>query len=34
VLIDVLYVEVLEHLGEAGVENLNKMRSVIAKRRL
>jgi DNA-binding MurR/RpiR family transcriptional regulator len=34
VLIDVLYVEVLEHLGEAGVENLNKMRSVIAKRRI
>ncbi len=34
VLIDVLYVEVLEHIGETGVENLNKMRSVIAKRRI
>ncbi|MFA5446749.1 MAG: MurR/RpiR family transcriptional regulator [Sphaerochaeta sp.] len=34
VLIDVLYVEVLEQLGDRGVENLNKMRSAIAKRRI
>lgn len=34
VLIDILYVEVLERLGDRGVENLNKMRSVIAKRRI
>jgi RpiR family carbohydrate utilization transcriptional regulator len=34
VLIDVLYVEVLEQMGDRGVENLNKMRSAIAKRRI
>ncbi len=34
VLIDVLYVQVLEELKETGVENLHKMRSVIAKRRM
>lgn len=34
VLIDVLYVEILELMGKRGVENLNKMRSVIAKRRI
>ncbi len=34
VLIDVLYVEILELMGDRGVENLNKMRSVIAKRRI
>ena len=33
VLIDVLYIEVLELLGERGITNLHKMRSVIAKRR-
>lgn len=34
VLVDVLYVEILELMGNRGVENLNKMRSVIAKRRI
>jgi RpiR family carbohydrate utilization transcriptional regulator len=34
VLVDVLYVEILEMMGNRGVENLNKMRSVIAKRRI
>jgi len=34
VLIDVLYVEILELLENSGVENLNKMRDVIAKRRI
>ncbi len=34
VLIDVLYIEILELMGTQGVENLNKMRSVIAKRRI
>ena len=34
VLIDVLYVEILEILQDKGVENLNKMRSIIAKRRI
>jgi len=34
VLIDVLYIEVLEQMGDRGVENLNKMRSAIAKRRI
>nr|WP_319474062.1 MurR/RpiR family transcriptional regulator [uncultured Sphaerochaeta sp.] len=34
VLIDVLYVEILELMENIGVENLNKMRDVIAKRRI
>lgn len=34
VLIDILYVEVLGQLGEQGMEQLNKMRGVIAKRRI
>ena len=34
ILIDVLYIEVLEQMGDRGVENLNKMRSAIAKRRI
>jgi len=34
VLVDVLYVQILEHLKNHGVEQLNKMRSVIAKRRM
>ncbi|MGH0053999.1 MAG: MurR/RpiR family transcriptional regulator [Sphaerochaetaceae bacterium] len=34
VLIDVLYVEILELMENTGVENLNKMRNVIAKRRI
>ncbi|WP_321300208.1 MurR/RpiR family transcriptional regulator [uncultured Sphaerochaeta sp.] len=34
VLIDVLYVEILELMENTGVENLNKMRDVIAKRRI
>jgi len=33
-LIDVLYIEILEVLGDRGFEHLNKMRSVIAKRRI
>ncbi len=32
--IDILYVEVLEQMKNQGVENLNKMRNVIAKRRI
>ncbi|MFA7129996.1 MAG: MurR/RpiR family transcriptional regulator, partial [Sphaerochaeta sp.] len=32
-IIDVLYVEILERMKDLGVENLNKMRNVIAKRR-
>ncbi|MGE4465512.1 MurR/RpiR family transcriptional regulator [Sphaerochaeta sp.] len=34
VLIDALYVEILELMGYAGMENLNRMRTVIAKRRI
>ena len=34
VLIDVLYVEILEIMQEKGVDNLNKMRNIIAKRRI
>lgn len=34
VLIDVLYVEIMELLKENGLENLNKMRNIIAKRRV
>jgi|LFRM01.1.fsa_nt_gb DNA-binding MurR/RpiR family transcriptional regulator len=33
-IIDILYVEVLERMKNMGVENLNKMRNVIAKRRI
>lgn len=33
-IIDILYVEVLERMKNLGVENLNKMRNVIAKRRI
>lgn len=33
-IIDVLYVEILEAMQQEGVENLNKMRNVIAKRRI
>ncbi len=34
ILIDILYIEILELMKDAGIENLNKMRSVIAKRRI
>ncbi|AEV29250.1 transcriptional regulator [Sphaerochaeta pleomorpha str. Grapes] len=34
VIIDVLYVEILEQLKDQGIENLNNMRSVIARRRI
>jgi DNA-binding MurR/RpiR family transcriptional regulator len=34
VIIDVLYVEILEEMKDLGIENLNKMRSVIARRRI
>ncbi|MGE4454903.1 MAG: MurR/RpiR family transcriptional regulator [Sphaerochaeta sp.] len=34
VLVDVLYVEILELMENSGVENLNRMRNVIAKRRI
>ncbi|HZJ88884.1 MAG TPA: MurR/RpiR family transcriptional regulator [Sphaerochaeta sp.] len=34
VLIDILYIEILEEKSSVGMENLNKMRSVIAKRRI
>jgi len=33
-IIDILYVEVLERMKNMGIENLNKMRNVIAKRRI
>ncbi len=33
-IIDILYVEVLNRMKDLGVENLNKMRNVIAKRRI
>lgn len=33
-IIDILYVEVVERMKNMGVENLNKMRNVIAKRRI
>ena len=33
-IIDILYVEVLERMKNLGVENLNRMRNVIAKRRI
>ena len=34
VIIDVLYVEILEQMKDLGIANLNKMRAVIAKRRI
>ena len=33
-IIDILYVEVVERMKNMGIENLNKMRNVIAKRRI
>jgi len=33
-IIDILYIEVLERMKNLGVGNLNKMRNVIAKRRI